>query len=123
MFLYDAKGEITNIWNADIAEKEGNSYVIRNVNHNFEIASGQSVNFGYTLTPAENGFPEKFELCSKREQMESGYNVKMAVTESWDAGFKGEIVIENTSEQPLEAWDSAFDTAVLIDNVRWNGGN
>lgn len=55
--------------------------------------------------------------------MESGYNVKMAVTESWDAGFKGEIVIENTSEQPLEAWDSAFDTAVLIDNVRWNGGN
>lgn len=116
-FLYDAKGEITNIWNADIAEKEGNSYVIRNVNHNFEIASGQSVNFGYTLTPAENGFPEKFELCSKREQMESGYNVKMAVTESWDAGFKGEIVIENTSEQPLEAWDLTFDTNFIIDNL------
>ena len=116
-FLYDAKGEITNIWNADIAEKEGNSYVIRNVKHNFEIASGQSVNFGYTLIPAENGFPEKFELCSKREQMESGCNVKMAVTESWDAGFKGEIVIENTSEQPLEAWDLTFDTNFVIDNL------
>ncbi|MCM1062685.1 MAG: cellulose-binding domain-containing protein, partial [Eubacterium sp.] len=43
---YDTEGEISNIWNADLYEQNGDEYVIKNVGWNFEIAPSQSVTYG-----------------------------------------------------------------------------
>ncbi len=63
---YDAKGEISNLWNAEQYNQSGNEYIIKNVGWNFEIAPSQSVTYGYTLNGTELSLPESFELYSKR---------------------------------------------------------
>ncbi len=63
---YDAEGEISNLWNADLYEQNGDEYVIKNVGWNFEIAPSQSVTYGYTLSGNDIALPDSFEIYSKR---------------------------------------------------------
>ena len=46
---YTQKGEIIQIWNAQIAEHDGNKYVIEGQNQTQKIANGESISFGYTV--------------------------------------------------------------------------
>lgn len=119
-FEYDAEGEISNLWNASVYNNQGEDYIIKNGGWNYEIAPGQTVNFGYTLFGDDLAVPEKFELCSKRVEVASGYETNLNIIESWDTGIKAELVITNTSDNPLEAWTLSFDSNFTIDNL-WNG--
>lgn len=76
--------------------------------------------FGYTLSNYNGVNPDHFELCSKRVDITEGYNVQYNVTEEWNDGLQGEIVITNTSEEPLEAWELSFDSTFEINNL-WDG--
>ena len=95
-------------------------YVIKNVGWNYEIAPDASVSFGYTLSDYSSTNPDKFELCAKRVDKTDGYDVQYNITNEWDTGLQGEIVITNTSEEPLEAWELSFDTTFTINNL-WDG--
>lgn len=117
---YDAEGEISNLWNADLYEQNGDEYVIKNVGWNFEIAPSQSVTYGYTLSGNDLNLPENFEIYSKRVDKAEGYDVQYNITKSWDTGVEGNIVITNTSPAPIEAWTLSFDSNFTIDNL-WNG--
>lgn len=117
---YDAEGEISNLWNADLYEQNGDEYVIKNVGWNFEIAPNQSVTYGYTLSGNDLSLPENFEIYSKRVDKTEGYDVQYNITKSWDTGVEGNIVITNTSSAPIEAWTLSFDSNFTIDNL-WNG--
>ena len=117
---YDAEGEITNLWNADMYEQKGDEYVIKNVGWNFEIAPSQSVTYGYTLNGSDISLPEKFEIYSKRVDKTEGYGVQYNITKSWNTGVEGNIVINNTSDAPIEAWTLSFDSNFSVDNL-WNG--
>ena len=44
---FDSPAEIVNIWNAQITSHVGTHYVIGNMPHNAQVASGQSTTFGY----------------------------------------------------------------------------
>lgn len=117
---YDAEGEISNLWNADLYEQNGDEYVIKNVGWNFEIAPNQSVTYGYTLSGNDLTLPENFEIYSKRVDKAEGYDVQYNITKSWDVGVEGNIVITNTSPAPIEAWTLSFDSNFTIGNL-WNG--
>ena len=67
---YDAEGEISNLWNADLYEQNGDEYVIKNVGWNFEIAPNQSVTYGYTLSGNDLALPDSFEIYSRCGQIE-----------------------------------------------------
>lgn len=109
-FKYDAEGEIGGLWNASVYNNQGEDYIIKNGGWNYEIASGQTVNFGYTLFGDNLATPEKFELCSKRVEVASGYETSLNVVDRWDTGMKAELSVTNTSDEPIEAWELSFDT-------------
>jgi len=119
-FKYDAEGEINGLWNASVYDTKETSYIIKNVGWNYEIAPDASVSFGYTLSDYSGTNPDKFELCAKRVDKTEGYDVQYNITNEWDTGLQGEIVITNTSEEPLEAWELSFDSTFEINNL-WNG--
>lgn len=119
-FKYDAEGEIGGLWNASVYNNQGENYIIKNGGWNYEIAPGQTVNFGYTLFGNDLAVPEKFELCSKRVEVASGYETSLNVVDRWDTGMKAELSVTNTSDQPIEAWEMSFDTNFTIDNL-WDG--
>ena len=114
---YNAQGEISNLWNAAVYDNQGEDYIIKNSGWNYEIAPGQTVNFGYTLVDDKFETPDDFELCSKRVDVAIGYEAALNIIEQWNTGIKGEIVITNTSDEPLEAWTYSFDSNFTIDNL------
>ncbi len=117
---YDANGEISGIWNGYVYSKSEDDYIIKNLGYNYEIEPYRSVNFGYTLSGNELEVPENFQLCSKRVDKASGYNVKLNVTGDWGESFQAELIVTNTFDAPLEAWKLAFDSNFEITNL-WNG--
>ena len=119
-FKYDAEGEISGLWNASVYNNQGEDYIIKNGGWNYEIAPGQTVNFGYTLFGDDLAVPEKFELCSKRVEVASGYETSLNVVDRWDTGMKAELSVTNTSDEPIEAWELSFDANFTIDNL-WDG--
>lgn len=119
-FMYDAKSEISDLWNATIVESNNTDYVIKNNGWNYEIAPNQSISFGYILTDDNFETPSDFELCSERIDLSGGYDVNVNIINSWDTGVQGELVISNTSDSPIEAWTLTFDTNFAIDNL-WDG--
>lgn len=119
-FKYDAEGEIGGLWNATVYNNQGENYIIKNGGWNYEIAPGQTVNFGYTLLGDDPTAPEKFELCSKRVEVTFGYETSLNVVDRWDTGMKAELSVTNTSDEPIEAWELSFDTNFTIDNL-WDG--
>ncbi|MDD5936446.1 MAG: cellulose binding domain-containing protein [Clostridiales bacterium] len=116
---YDAKGIINSPWNIRILENSDTEYIIKNIEWNYEIAPNETIHFGYTLTGDSLEIPSKFELCSKEMVVDKGYNIDMNITDSWETGFKGELIIKNTSDIALEAWKLSFDTNFEI-NTFWN---
>ena len=61
--------------------------------------------------------PDSFALCSKRVEMTDGYEAALNIIEQWDTGLKGELVITNKSDEPIEAWTYSFDSSFTIDNL------
>lgn len=48
---FDFAGEIVNIWNAEIVDRDGEHYVITNASWNATIAAGQTIHFGFQGSP------------------------------------------------------------------------
>ena len=117
---YDAEGEISNLWNAELYEQDGDECIIKNVGWNFEIAPSQSITYGYTLSGNDLALPNSFEIYSKRVDKTESYDIQYNITKSWNTGVEGNIVITNTSTVPIEAWTLSFDSNFTIDNF-WNG--
>ena len=119
---YDAGGSLDNIWNAKLYSSADDYIVVKNNGYNYEIEPGQAVKYGYTLTsaadtPAE--LPSDIEICSRRTEVESGFEVELKTTNIWDTGFQAEVEIKNTSKKPIEAWTLTFDSNFEINNY-WN---
>ncbi|PEG40595.1 chitinase [Mycolicibacterium duvalii] len=48
---FDSPAQISNIWNAEIVDRVGTRYVVRNAPWNPSVAAGQSVSFGFQASP------------------------------------------------------------------------
>ncbi len=117
---YDAHGDIENIWNGNVSSKDDTGYIIKNAGYNYEIAPGSSVSYGYTLSGFDLSVPDSFEVLSKRLDKTDGYVVNFNKVNDWGTGFQGEIVVLNTSSEPLEAWTVGFDSSFEINSL-WGG--
>ena len=49
-----------------------------------------------------------------------GLTFQFNVTETWEGGFVGELVIENDSGQCINGWELLFDAGFTVESV-WNG--
>ena len=116
---YDVGGEVYNLWNSKVYDSSEEYTVIKNNGYNYEIEPGQSANYGYIVKGEETVIPEDIELCSRRIEVKSGYEIKFTVADDWHTGFNGEISITNTSDEPIEAWTLSFDSNFDINNI-WN---
>ena len=116
---YDVGGEVYNLWNSKVYDSSEEYTVIKNNGYNYEIEPGQSANYGYIVKGEETVIPEDIELCSRRIEVKSGYEINFTVADDWHTGFNGEISITNTSDEPIEAWTLSFDSNFDISNI-WN---
>lgn len=119
-FKYNANGKISEIWGAEALECIDNEYVIGSVNYDSKIKN--SVSFGYILECDDEkvDVPEDFTLCTKRVDIETGYDIDTNVTFEWADSYIGEISITNTSEEPIVGWKLSLDSLNKITTV-WNG--
>ena len=116
---YNAGGTVENLYNALLYSDSATECVFKNNGYNYEIEPNCSVDFGYILRGEELRYPEEFELCNKRVEKETGYDVDFNITNEWDNGFNADIVITNTSDKPIEAWTLTFDANFEVNNY-WN---
>ncbi len=116
---YDVGGEVYNLWNSKVYDSSEEYTIIKNNGYNYEIEPGQSANYGYIVKGEETVIPEDIELCSRRIDVKSGYEIDFNVTSDWYTGFNGEISITNISDEPIEAWTLSFDSNFDINNI-WN---
>lgn len=114
---YDVGGEVYSLWNSKVYDSSEEYTIIKNNGYNYEIEPGQSANYGYIVKGEETVIPEDIELCSRRIDVKSGYEVDFNVTSDWYTGFNGEINITNTSDEPIEAWTLSFDSNFDINNI------
>ena len=116
---YDVGGEVYNLWNSKVYDSSEEYTIIKNNGYNYEIEPGQSANYGYIVKGEETVIPEDIELCSRRIDVKSGYEIDFNVISDWYTGFNGEISITNISDEPIEAWTLSFDSNFDINNI-WN---
>lgn len=116
---YDVGGEMSNLWDSKLYDKGEDYVIIKNNGYNYEIESEQSVSCGYIVTGKETVIPEDIELCSRRIDVSTGYDVDFNITSDWHTGFQAEVLIKNTSTEPIEAWTLLFDGNFSINNI-WN---
>ena len=118
-FKFDANGKIGDIWGAEKIECIDNDYVIGSLNYDSKIDN--CVTFGYILECDNETVeaPEEFKLCTKRVDLESGYDISIDVVSEWNDSYIGEVMITNTSEEPIVGWNLTFDSANNISTL-WN---
>ncbi|MBQ8513902.1 MAG: cellulose binding domain-containing protein [Ruminococcus sp.] len=115
MLAYDLNGEATGMWNGNLATENDMIYV-RNAGYNANIASNESVEFGYSLSEAE-GVPSDFTMCQTRFEKYSGFDATLNVNQTWEGGFNGEIVLANTTDEPIVSWELTFDSDFTITEI------
>lgn len=113
---------IDNIWNAAIALSEAEVYHIDNLGWNGNILSGGSVSFGYVASNEEAPCIPTFYGVSgaESELTEGAYQVTYQVSDLWENGYVGNIVIHNLTDSDLRNWKITFDLSDDIVNL-WNG--
>lgn len=63
---FDFQNLISNIWNAEIFQKETGEYIIKNAGFNQYIGVGESIQFGFSGNENFLGFPEKYEILGEK---------------------------------------------------------
>lgn len=117
-FVY--KGEITDLWNAEIVEHQGNRYVVKYMDYNRDVVKGAPVTFGLCADETFPGFPEEMEMIQSEEPAaEEEYTVELQVNSEWGSGFVGVISVTNNTDVKMEDWKLAFSFDREIHEV-WN---
>lgn len=114
------QNEISNIWNAEIYQKENGKYIIKNAGWNQDIAVGNYVEFGFGGNENFIGFPDKYQLIGGNSETNEGdYVIKYHLDSDWGSGFSGTIFITNNTNTTLEDWSLECDFNREITNI-WN---
>ena len=121
MISFLCKDEISNIYNATIVEHTEDMYQIKNVEYNQDIPANGMVSFGFMVTYDEVAdIPHPYIVLSEDTAVEStDYMVEFNVTNAWDGGYIGEIIITNNGSDTIEDWYLACETEDEIINI-WN---
>ncbi len=119
MLYFDPNGEITGLFDAQQATTSYGTTYYRNSGYNADVAPNASVTFSYTVDNCEE-IPSDFTLCQTRADKTDGYSVSLRVNQTWGDNneyFNGEIILENTTDEPIEAWELMVDTNFTITEI------
>ncbi len=119
MLYFDPNGEITGLFDAQQATTSYGTTYYRNSGYNADVAPNASVTFSYTVDNCEE-IPSDFTLCQTRSDKTEGYGVSLRVNQTWGDNneyFNGEIILENTTDEPIEAWELTIDTNFTITEI------
>jgi hypothetical protein len=112
----DFCGEIINPWNAKSAQTNCGVDYLRNMGYNANISPNESTSFGYTLNNPV-GIPNSITMIQQRVEKTSGFTAELHINNAWDGAFNGEIVLTNTTENPIEWWELTFDSNFTITEI------
>jgi len=133
---FDFPNEITSIWDAEIEQNQGGSYVISNADWNREISAGETITFGFQGNDSVTVEPQNFEL--------EGYSFNSPSTSDSIYTYENDALTpELELNQPYQGRATFFDAAnpagglgnsgldiptadrlqqvVAINNIQWNG--
>ncbi|WP_036486800.1 cellulose binding domain-containing protein [Myxosarcina sp. GI1] len=129
---FEAPFEITEIWDAKILSKDGNKYVIGNLDYNKDLASGETetITFNADKVDGEIVAPENYALSSNEAEFSSAAeNIKtnnnedfpaaptnFSTSAEWYSGFTGKLDVTNTSEN-LDGWTVEFEAPFEITEI------
>lgn len=114
----DFNGEITGIWDANLAKTDSGYEYVRNAGYNANIQPDQSVSFGYTLNDY-TGFPDTIIMSQDRlEKPSSGFSAELNIINEWDTTFQGKIILTNKTDKPMEWWELTFDSNFTITEIK-----
>jgi hypothetical protein len=116
---YNAVGEIIGLWNAQIYGQQGTEYILKNLDHNAQIANGMTAVLGYTLKANKPAFPSDIRICAERTSIDGGYEAYLNVIGDYGNSYNAEIVIVNNTGKDISGWQLAFDGNMSINNI-WN---
>lgn len=116
---FDCSGAITNIWNAEVCQNDGEIIALRNSGYNYEIIPGGTLEFGFQVRGDALKLPENVSLCNKTVDSTDNAEIGYEIQNSWDGGFIAEVSVTNNSDMPLEAWRLSFNGNFDITNL-WN---
>ncbi|WP_036488282.1 cellulose binding domain-containing protein [Myxosarcina sp. GI1] len=129
---FEAPFEITEIWDAKIISKEGNKYVLGNLDYNKDLASGETetITFNADKVDGEIVAPEHYSLSSSNGAVESPAletitthnNVDSSaasfyISAEWYDGFTGKLDITNKSENLDGGWKLEFEAPFEITDI------
>lgn len=115
------QGEITNIWNGRLEQKD-HKVTFYALDYNRRISVGETVSFGYEM----NG--EDFQDLSsmiltendKAELSDEQYSITYTITSQWSKGAVIEASIRNCSDEVITDWELSCQFAGQIKDI-WNG--
>ncbi len=119
MLYFNPNGEITGLFDAQQATTSYGTTYYRNSGYNADVAPNASVTFSYTVDNCEE-IPSDFTLCQTRADKTEGYGVSLQVNQTWGDNneyFNGEIILQNTTDEPIEAWELMVDTNFTITEI------
>ncbi len=112
--------DITTIWDARIARRDGARYVIRAMEYNKVIEPGRSVTFGFGGSPGNvmTG-PREISAAAGGETVDSGSRVRVTLAERvrTNSGYQAELTIENPGEK-VTGWELALAGTLELQGAR-----
>lgn len=120
---FSLEQEITNIWNAEIADRSNGKYVLNNLAYNRTIQPGETVGVGFTVDGDSSFEPTDLKLIentSRNNLSNSECEIQFDVYSDWGSGFSGAVAITNISSKEISDWSLEFDFIGSIDSL-WNG--
>jgi len=117
--------DITSIWDARIASRTGNKYVIRSAGWNDTIEAGRSLAFGFGGAPGGvTEGPRNMRLTapgSVTPPAEStSASLALRLTSRWTDGFSATLTLTNTGPQTLKDWTLTLGIDATLTGF-WNG--
>ena len=108
---FEFEYDISSFWNAELIERDENTYIIKNCGWNADIKPGCTIDIGFSGNPGNvTKIPENYILLNEKITcIRNEYVVDFNVSSDWKQAFNGEIIITNISEQTIEDWSLEFD--------------
>ncbi|MBR6535783.1 MAG: cellulose binding domain-containing protein, partial [Lachnospiraceae bacterium] len=131
--FFDQKGEITQIWNAQIVEQEEDGYTVENIGWNEKVEVGASVEFGYVLQsehivlPTTVQYTGEYFVITETTPVQGaslcvqgdGFSVKFVVENVWENHCNMNVILTNTGSREMENWSLLYTQKGEIIQI-WN---
>lgn len=107
---------IGGMWNAEVFETDDNgTYTVKNTGWNQDIQSGNTINFGMTVSSLDgqaiDSLPSLYLLNTKEIVIDSAYfELNYQEYSNWGSGFNGGLILSNNSLGSIEDWKLSFSS-------------